>query len=60
MNRNAVRASPDDQSRKLCRFGVGSVSGISNQGDLVKVNAEVRHGAILLTESNTIGVTGTS
>jgi hypothetical protein len=39
---------------------VGSVSGISNQGDLVKVNAEARHGAILLTESNTIGVTGTS
>ena len=60
VNGNTVCASRDDQPGKLSWIRVASFSGIADQCDLIQVNTETRHGTIRLTESTTMGLTGTS
>ena len=60
VNCNALCASRDDQTGKLSWIRVASFSGIANQRDLIQIYTKARHGAIRLTDSTTMGFTGTS
>ena len=60
MDGNAVRACFDYGGREFVGVRMLCLARISDQGNLIQVNAQLRHGDSRLTDRITTGVTGTS
>ena len=60
VNSNTVRARVDHSDRELAGVRMFGIPGVSDQRNLIQINAQFRHGDSRLTERMTTGFTGTS